>query len=292
MHVDTQAGNSPSIGPSSLDSVSDSEDWLEVDTESELNSSPSRRSSISLTSSTDDHVDAWEGLVEDSNRNSDISATPTAGPESPSDALVSAALDQSLVGTLSTSRSSSYGHASTPQNSSHRDLQLSFPDPLTSSLTGSDLHRTALRSSRMKAPLAASGSNILSFSSFPPEYPVLAQEPGPSSLESSMTSDEPPAQDGGSQPPVLFQIFLYGSSSPPRWSAVSALIQKANYGSGRGIISVSHLPESCTRHYHVETDSGLILSIAVHDRTMLSVENTDVGLFLFSLIIVSNHSFA
>ncbi|CAK5268721.1 unnamed protein product, partial [Mycena citricolor] len=123
-----------SIHSSDNDSLSDSSRCSE---RGGLASLPlSRRSSISLGSSADDQIDAWEGFVEEG------STADSPGPSSETlpvtelihddhDPLVTA-LDQSLVGTLSASRSSSLGASSTVQNSL-RDLRLSFPDPLTSS---------------------------------------------------------------------------------------------------------------------------------------------------------------
>ncbi|KAF8206455.1 hypothetical protein K438DRAFT_1963494 [Mycena galopus ATCC 62051] len=144
---------------SELDSLSDSE-WLEISSNQSDNDSlsdssrssdlpsepPSRRSSISIGSSVDGHIDAWEGFADDSPDEPVPDADPVvpafataeqAGSQHMPDAVleeqfVNAALEQSLVGTLSASRSSSLGVPSTV-HSSLRDLRLSFPDPITSS---------------------------------------------------------------------------------------------------------------------------------------------------------------
>ncbi|KAJ7066939.1 hypothetical protein C8F01DRAFT_1119686 [Mycena amicta] len=128
-----------------LDSLSDSE-WLDVAHESDSDSSltdsdgislpPSRRSSISIPSDADGgEIEAWEGFA-DTPHDDDDSFLPAAADEQtplchPEEEQVTAGLDQSMVGTLSASRSSSLGLA-TVQNSV-RDLRLSFPDPITSS---------------------------------------------------------------------------------------------------------------------------------------------------------------
>ncbi|KAJ7650299.1 hypothetical protein FB45DRAFT_887512 [Roridomyces roridus] len=103
----------------------------------------SRRSSISLGSSVDGEIDAWEGLVEDEPQDAaadfglgttvdvDEQTSDGEGHASSEEQLVTAALEQSLVGTLSASRTSSLGHSTV--HNSLRDLRLSFPDPLTSS---------------------------------------------------------------------------------------------------------------------------------------------------------------
>ncbi|KAJ7158778.1 hypothetical protein C8R46DRAFT_1224698 [Mycena filopes] len=138
---------------SELDNLSD--EWLEVDSLSDTDSlssrdsdrdglPPSRRSSISIGSSVEGEIDAWEGFADDTPEDTIPDADPVvaafaaaehAAPRPVLDSttlvsdeqFVTTALEQSLVGTLSASRSSSTVH------NSLRDLRLSFPDPLTSS---------------------------------------------------------------------------------------------------------------------------------------------------------------
>ncbi|KAJ7603791.1 hypothetical protein DFH06DRAFT_1256108, partial [Mycena polygramma] len=86
---------------------------------------PSRRSSMSVGSALDGQIDAWEGFADDSPDESipddlvvaDVAAAEQAGPLA-DEQLVTAALEQSLVGTLSASRSSSLGVSSTAVSSS------------------------------------------------------------------------------------------------------------------------------------------------------------------------------
>ncbi|KAJ7104180.1 hypothetical protein B0H15DRAFT_808865 [Mycena belliarum] len=109
---------------------------------------PSRRSSMSVGSSVDAEIDAWEGFADDNPEQLGapdpvVATFATAGLAGhrrmldseghiSEEQLVTAALEQSLVGTLSSSHSSSLGVSSTVHNSL-RDLRLSFPDPITSS---------------------------------------------------------------------------------------------------------------------------------------------------------------
>ncbi|KAJ7274412.1 hypothetical protein B0H12DRAFT_1228149 [Mycena haematopus] len=144
---------------SEFDSLSDTE-WLEISSNQSDNDSlsdssrsslpPSRRSSISIGSSVDGQIDAWEGFADDSPDELELQVVPDAEPvihafvaaeqaaprhlpdSIAEEQFVNAALEQSLVGTLSASRSSSLGLPSTV-HSSLRDLRLSFPDPITSS---------------------------------------------------------------------------------------------------------------------------------------------------------------
>jgi hypothetical protein len=155
----------------SIENSSDS-DWLDIasghDSDNDstslfsdrngISSLPlSRRSSMSLGSSREGEVEAWEGFVSDSSeddfagldnpartgtvrRAGGVSVHPTndsSVPEAPASPVdpqeeqrVKLALDQSFVSTLSSSRSP----PGTVQNSV-QNLRLSFPDPLTSSDT-------------------------------------------------------------------------------------------------------------------------------------------------------------
>ncbi|KAF7312288.1 hypothetical protein MIND_00241800 [Mycena indigotica] len=131
-----------------LDSLSDSE-WLDLANESDSDSSltdsdndqisdgislpPSRRSSISIPSDADGEIEAWEGFAD--NHEGETTNYPLTAAQAlfsrPEEEVVTAGLDQSMVGTLSASRSSSLGHSTV--HNSIRDLRLSFPDPITSS---------------------------------------------------------------------------------------------------------------------------------------------------------------
>ncbi|EEB91377.1 hypothetical protein MPER_10268 [Moniliophthora perniciosa FA553] len=166
MNPATVANSSPDHHPFSMsdfDTFSDS-DWLDVASsrESDIDSlsnpdsdrvdvastSLSRRSSFSSGSSRDGDVDAWEGFVEDTPEEAtirDIGDHPSslesrdrhpteAHEDSAEERRVLDGLEQSLISTLSASRSSS--HDSTVHNSL-RDLRLSFPDALDQ-LPGTD----------------------------------------------------------------------------------------------------------------------------------------------------------
>src|SRR6266545_2227583 len=143
-----------SSGRDSDDNVSLSDQDSDHD---EINSVPrSRRSSFSTESSMGGDVEAWEGFVSDSGDeiahalNGMYSVTsPSATRAEPlavrpvpdvtetfdlataeEDKRVKEALDQSFIGTLSASRSSSAGMHNSSTHTSLRDLRLSFPDPL------------------------------------------------------------------------------------------------------------------------------------------------------------------
>jgi hypothetical protein len=270
---------------SEVDSLSDS-DWLEIvsNRESDDNDSlssrdsdrglpPSRRSSFSVGSSRDGDVDAWEGFASDgADEAAPVSPIFTALPpvahdaESPENTehafaierdiaeeqRVKDALDQSMISTLSSSRSSSLGgHPSTVQNSL-RDLRLSFPDPLTSS-------RDELnRSYEDVSPSAA--SSVTDTDDVSPPSPAAA-DPG------SFTTPEVPLVEEISSdiPRYDFDIILYGSSTI-KWSFVDAIVKKAAIGGGIALVQTKSIENM--RLLHIQSNgSSPSTVVAVTDRT-------------------------
>ncbi|KAJ7475826.1 hypothetical protein FB451DRAFT_1244902 [Mycena latifolia] len=187
---------------SEVDSLSDSE-WLEIssnqgsdndslssrdsDHDDLASMPPSRRSSISIGSSVDGEIDAWEGFAD--NTPEELGAGPdpvvtafaTAGLIGPrrmldsqgqlsEEQFVTAALEQSLVGTLSASHSS--GVSSTVHNSL-RDLRLSFPDPITSSRDELNRSYEAVSSTDC---ITDDDSNSPMIAAFPGEAAPLCEE--------------------------------------------------------------------------------------------------------------------
>lgn len=244
---------------SEFDSLSDS-DWLDVagrvsDDNDSLSSRPlSRRSSLSLGSSHGSEVEAWEGFVDD-----DSALQPPMCLVQP--ALRPAddvpdisqddqkALDQSLVGTLSASRTSTAAH------SSIRDLRLSFPDPLTS----------------------------------PPDHLNTDYLEHPISRSDSAASNHQPVTSQACQPQQIanidLDIILYGSSSPIKWSFVQGLVQKAASFSGNLLLS-SLDPDNGpvqTLHLRCERDNSILFTITVHDCTNDTPYSADTVRYLAKL---------
>ncbi|KAF5367370.1 hypothetical protein D9758_003731 [Tetrapyrgos nigripes] len=273
---------------SDIDSFSDS-DWLDISRESDneslssrdsehieaASSSLSRRSSFSTGSSRDGEVEAWEGFVEDSADEATphtralapehrldiglISEPDANGNTAEEEKLVRDGLDQSVIGTLSASRSSSY--PSTVQNSL-RDLRLSFPDPLTSSRdelnrsydtvlpTEADISISS-EETESSVPDAMSDSLSTQDPSLFPTPEVLAQDvqsSWPSETIEHLSSD--------------FEVVLYGRSSHVKWTFVRDLIRKAGLGDGH--FSSSVVESVLDREYGA---IQLIDNIPVTDRT-------------------------
>ncbi|KAJ4477230.1 hypothetical protein J3R30DRAFT_3483441 [Lentinula aciculospora] len=236
------------------DSFSDS-DWLDIasnresDTESissnngGASSSLSRRSSISIGSSHDGEVEAWEGFIEESadeteaSKNNLLRSTDSDNGQLTNPFIdiddnhveerrVRDGLDQSLTSTLSASRTSS--HPSTVHNSL-RDLRLSFPDPLHNSYD--ELNRSYDKvSSSEAATIALTESGEDEEFGTMPEL-ALMQDPGPP------PTPEAPGQDSFQSFQIYssatvkssnLQVVLYGTSS--NRSFVDELLRKAIVG--------------------------------------------------------------
>lgn len=282
---------------SEFDSLSDS-DWLDIASSRESDDndsitsagdsdrddigsfSHSRRSSISIGSSREGEVEAWEGFVDDSGDEAAVienggfvecSETmpqqfiPDVEQDS-EDQQVKDGLDQSLVGTLSASRSSTAGSQGSPQTSI-RDLRLSFPDPLTSSRN--ELNRsyddvspseTTTDVDEVIAPIA-------------PHQAVLGQDPGLHPLTPAVRRHE--AQFWGDMKTGL-DVVLYGSSTSIKWSFVQDLVDKASAVSGQTLASTLESVNGPTQFLQLNTStSSEISSIFVFDYTRDSLIHKD-----------------
>ncbi|KAF9468100.1 hypothetical protein BDZ94DRAFT_1154735 [Collybia nuda] len=256
---------------SELDSLSDS-DWLDIasnrgsdDNDSIISGDSdrdetgfrvplSRRSSMSIGSSREGDVEAWEGFVDDSGdedalklESADSPAIAagleaTIGEEGVVDSAhdlaeeqrVKAALDQSLISTLSASRSSS---AST--HTSLRDLRLSFPDPLSNS--HDELHRSYDDVSPSENTFSA--TDIATDHTTNPtdatmEVPLSTVNPDTFTTTPEVTLDDMRLHPRGVKK-AEFEVFLYGRTSSVKWSFVRELVKKAIATSGRSVIDMS-----------------------------------------------------
>jgi hypothetical protein len=279
---------------SEFDSLSDS-DWLDISSRASddndsvsshdgLSSRPlSRRSSISFGSSHESEVEAWEGFVDESGDESNVKhgmclvrplrttspseslptgTIPDISHDSGDDKQVREALDQSMVGTLSASRTSTTGHSA---HSSIRDLRLSFPDPLTSS-------RDQLTKSYTEVPdsESLSTSNDADVTIPLPDSLVSSYEcePEASSIVSHALHHEVTQQDNKPSNVVL-DIILYGSSSPIKWSFVQNFIQKAAHVSGNVALNIldPNAGPMQTLELRSGKDDSILTSINVYDNT-------------------------
>ncbi|RDB26057.1 hypothetical protein Hypma_006543 [Hypsizygus marmoreus] len=292
---------------SELDSLSDS-DWLDISSSRESDDNDSiisgdsdrddvgfmplsRRSSVSVGSSREGDVEAWEGFVDDSGdeeaRLSELGmavTAPTAAIEESASTTPAAvvtdehdlaeeqrvkeALDQSMISTLSASRS-----GSTTTHNSLRDLRLSFPDPLTSS--HSELNRSyddvsPSETTSTATDIATDGVIDVDnpFNELPAE-PLCKEDPGSFITTPEITKHGVQVYSGDSK--AEFEVVLYGSPSPIKWTFVQELLRKAVTASGRTLTSTTVCANNSTRYLHLERqiDDSLSISefIPVHDRT-------------------------
>ncbi|KAI5998618.1 hypothetical protein EDD15DRAFT_2240435 [Pisolithus albus] len=226
---------------SSTDRESDDNDSIfssSRDTDHEHLSRPrSRRSSLSCDSSREGDIDVWEGMIEDSADEAlpdHVRVVPPASlfpreechpvihsndETSIEEQRVIEGLDQSMVSTLSSSRSSSL-HAPTLHNSA-RDLRLSFPDPITSS-------REELRES--------SYEDIRSYTEATQPSDIIPVPQRAEEEETPASPEEVPIHDSvlstAAPPASEFNISLYGFPTPFRWSIVTSLLEKVAEGAG------------------------------------------------------------
>lgn len=275
---------------SEFDSLSDS-DWLDISSgrddsddnvslssdsnHGEISSMPhSRRSSISVASSMNSEVEAWEGFVSDNGDEvapdahpeavigmyhvplpsalepepitaglfiPDVDQLSAAPPEvvDEEDRRVKDALDQSFIGTLSASRSSTTGGHFASTHTSINDLRLSFPDPLTRS------HNNELNSSYQAVSSAESSDSQRSDNDDTQELTIASTISSSPTEDPGMIATTPEVQCHGDQQcesdeKSQLEIVLYGASSEIKWHFIQQLIQKAAANAGRVLINPLH----------------------------------------------------
>ncbi|KAH7908452.1 hypothetical protein BJ138DRAFT_1157607 [Hygrophoropsis aurantiaca] len=209
------------------------------DSDRESTSLPqSRRSSVSYTSSHGGDVDAWVGglvtdtpaetttddaqapfIIDEPLTNEINAAVPTMESDPQEDQLVNEALDQSMMSTLSSSRSSSL-HASTVHNSLH---DYRFPDPISSS-------REALSSTSYEDVSSPTDTAFSTGDADAPSYSAQLANPGLSPTPGVSTSPAPEEPHFTSFALPDLNISLYGFSSNIKWSFVDKLLEKVALG--------------------------------------------------------------
>lgn len=207
----------------------------------------SRHSFSSLASSSDEVVEGWEGLIDDSadetaltsvehpadvrltadSVHRDLTSSPE-GEDDHEDERVKAALDQSMMSTLSSSRSNSL--ANSVQASivhSTRSLRLSFPDPTTSRLD-------SLNSSFEELPPSDANHSTSDDGKPPSTSAVTTADP------LRVPTPEPAVSEAVKQDTVSafalptnpsFSVVLYGTSLASKMAFVDMLLQKWARGS-------------------------------------------------------------
>lgn len=249
--MDTPDYNYSSL--SELDSLSDS-DWLDISSRGDEDSvaafdsdhedpysRPVSRRSFSTASSRDEVVVGWEGLIEDSSDETPLadpntthvfpqlaedgghthgSTDPAAQEEDPDDERVKAALDQSMMSTLSSPRSNSLSNSThTSIVHSTRSLRLSFPDP-TSRIQS--LHTSFEDLSPPGADVSVADAVVESPADLTAEPDHLSTSGVPEAqvrVNEVVSSPQTPLK-------VDFHVVLYGSSPVAKFAVAEMLLDK------------------------------------------------------------------
>ena len=211
----------------------------------------SRHSFSSLTSSSDEVVEGWEGLIDDgadeaalvsvehptdhacvaadSEHDDDDRSPSPEGEEDAEDERVKAALDQSMMSTLSSSRSNSL--ASSVQTSivhSTRSLRLSFPDPTTSRLESLNSSFEELPPSDADLP-TSDGGEAPSTSAATAAVLLRVPTPEPAAPLSAALDTRAPGSSSSSA--ATFSVVLYGTALASKMTFVDMLLRKWARGS-------------------------------------------------------------
>jgi len=294
---------------SELESLSDS-DWLDIassrasdtdsvagfDSDRDLDPDDrpcSRRSYNSIGSSRDSDAQGWEGLVDDGadespsvplplTRSTALSSDPApfdsdlpVEQEDPEEEeRVKAALDQSMMSTLSSSASRSGVNSLNGSHSSivhPRDLRLSFPDPLTSSrdeLLNISFENVVASPDADASPSADSDTGVA---------PTTA-DPGACTMPEVSEDDD--VCEAAINPD--FYIVLYGSSSAVKWSLIDKILEKAAHGHDLTLTSkIVGLIDGYVRFLSA-SGPGQNRAVSVIDRTEIFNPDDAVGSY-FSL---------
>lgn len=258
----------------------------------------SRRSSFSNEGSMSGEAAGWEGIVSDSG--DEVSSgmyplpltlalepqpiqaglTPAVDPGAPLVVLkddeekrVIEALDQSFIGTLNASRSSTVPYPSST-HASIRDLRLSFPDPLTSSRD--ELNRSYEAISSTETYISSGSEDDVN----PPTHtiiPPVLQDPGAQSTTPAVPHHEVslPEPLGNAE----LEIVLYGSPSTIKWTFVQELIRKAAIVSGHVFVNTLQDGEGEKLIQSIRLDKQSSEALPFYDM-ITSAEDRCRGLFL------------
>ncbi|KAI0342759.1 hypothetical protein BDW22DRAFT_1357263 [Trametopsis cervina] len=321
--MDTPDYNYSSL--SELESLSDS-DWLDIssrgdedsvagfDSDHEDSRPVSRRSFNSVPSSRGEVVEGWEGLIEDvsdetpfvehealdlmlqavaDGEHSGDASFSTVQEEDPEDERVKAALDQSMMSTLSSPRSHSLSNSvQTSIVHSTRSLRLSFPDPTHSRLQS--MHTSFEELSAVEADVSSSDAAV------DPAIPRVQSAADSDHLSTSDVHDDE-AHDAElvrTQPSALqvdFYVVLYGSALASKFSLVEMLLEKwamtGNFIRGQKYI---HNANTVIHEYECFTSGTKSMKriVSVIDQTGIDNSNLQLELHGPSLAIIFLPSFS
>ncbi|KAI0719298.1 hypothetical protein C8T65DRAFT_636226 [Cerioporus squamosus] len=286
---------------------------------------PSRRSLASLASSREGEIHGWEGIVEDSSDEAP-SPPPEAGTSDPTlhvsqqslslravalseaaiarhtaledpeeEQRVKDALDQSMVSTLSTSRSNSL-NASVQTSVVHsRDLRLSFPDPLTS--TSPATHSLSPSYEDITADMTHSGrATQAADASSEDDMALTTVDPGSMTTPAVVEVDTNASTEIHSTAAIDFYIVLYGASSAIKHRVVHRVLEKLMAATQCGISSLPQIevPQNIRMLLSGGRETHCIISIIDRTGFVLSGKESSLlavcGLLPSPIIAVPEHT--
>ena len=284
---------------------------------------PSRRSLASFGSSREGEIQGWEGIIEDSSDEAPPASSPegnerdaaaadtvlhssqqslsfrmvalseaavarhAALDDPEEDRKVKDALDQSMVSTLSASRSNSLNASVQTSVVQSRDLRLSFPDPLTSASPGA--HSLSPSYEDISADTDIGTGTDIAPSDREPETqgPTTDVDAAPAAVRGSTTTPSDARVDAGAHTEIHssaaadFNIVLYGTSSEAKHRVVHRLLEKLMAATQCGFSSLP--PVDVPQNIRALLTGGrsapshYIISIVDRTENVVSIGGKEVG---------------
>ena len=187
------------------------------------------------------------------------------------DRKVKEALDQSMVSTLSTSRSGSFGRSSMTSPRPHKDIRLSFPDPIAS--TTDDIRRSyeeldaaATRRTRSRR----NSHDDQGPAEVPPESESITD------LGVSSTQELPPRDSIPSEIVNAADLFivLYGFSIGDKLDFVDKLLRSYSRGSGFELIQDIQVQPPCAQILAVRELRSPTKFVGIPPRVITIIDKT------------------
>lgn len=209
-------------------------------------------------------------LPSDSGNDLDQEVAPVE-EDNPEDQKVKEALDQSMVSTLSTSRSGSFGRSSMTSPRQRKDIRLSFPDPIAS--TTDDIRRSyeeldasATRRSRSRR----NSHDDQGAAEATPESESITDS-GVSSTQELPPRDSIPSEIVNAAD--LF-IVLYGFSISDKLSLVDRLLRSHSIGSGLELADNIQVQPPCSQVLAIRELRSPTKSSGIPPRVITIIDKT------------------
>ena len=187
------------------------------------------------------------------------------------DRKVKEALDQSMVSTLSTSRSGSFGRSSMTSPRPRKDIRLSFPDPITS--TTDDIRRSyeELDASATRRSCSRRNSNDDQGAAEAAPESESITDSGVSSTQELSPRDSIPSEIVNAAD--LF-IVLYGFSIGDKLNLVDRLLRSHSAGSGLELVDNIQVQPPCSQVLAIRELRSPAKSSGIPPRVITIIDKT------------------